>query len=206
MNLLWVVAAPLCAQSTPEVVRITIHAYWAGYSPYTPRKTDLIVERQGHGYRLTGIRSGRKFGKPEPLKTLPPQDLSADQIAQLVAALRAPPETRVDLKAIGVTGPQAQQSIDRAWVQLKMAKLPLPIRTKADAFRDSLRNPAALAEVITRGFAAYHSDDYPYVAVKVELSDGSALSVFSSSQQYLMLPWKNALGQASYDADIPHAV
>lgn len=199
--------APLLrAESTPSVTRITIQSYWAGYSPVTPVKTDLVIERHGGGYRLSGTINRHKFAKPEPVEVVPPKVVPVVRIAALVSALRAPAQSVVDLKAIGLSPLEVQQAIDTAWQMTGLANLHAPIRAKADALRESLRQSDTLAATITRGFAAWHTDDAPYVAVKVEMSDGTILSSCSTSQQAFMLPWKDAAGEASFNTAIPVAI
>lgn len=202
----WTVASRLHAQSIPDVARVTVQSHWAGYSPYSPLKTDILVSRRGSGYYLTGTTSRKRFGQPEPTRSFVPRTVSGQTVAQLVALLRAQPQSQVDPAAIGLTDRQVQQAIDREWEEAGLARLPARIRAEATALRDRLRHPAPLAAILTRGFAASHTDDFPYVAVKVELSDGTTLSICSTSQQPLMLPWKNASGQPTYDAAIPRAV
>lgn len=199
-------ALPLWARSEPQVTTVTIQSYWAGYSPYTPLKTDLVIERLGMGYRMSGAISRHKFAKPEPVEVVPSQAVSVERVAALVAALRAPAQSVVGLKALGLNQPTLQRAIDRVWQEAELTKLRPPVRAQADALRESLRDSDMLAATITRGFNARHSDDFPYVAVKVEMSDGTTLSICSTSQQAFMLPWKDGNGVASYNTAIPDAI
>lgn len=194
------------ASSPPAVTRVVIQSYWAGYSPYSPLKTDLLIERQGHGFQLTGTLDRKHFGKAEPVERLPAREVSVAEVAALVRALQAPPRRQLDPSTLGVTLGHIQRNIDQAWEQGQTSQLPSAIRTEADAYRHSLQQPGPLAAMLTRGFAARHSDDYPYVAITIELADGSKLTACSDSQQYLMLPWRNGLGQSTYAPDIAHAL
>jgi hypothetical protein len=197
---------PLWAQSAPVITRITIQSYWSGYSPVTPRKTDFVIERHGNSYHMRGTIKRQKFAKPEPVEVIPPELVPSARVSALVSALQAPVQSVVDLKAIGLSQSEVQKAIDEAWQEAGLAKLHPPVRAKADALRESLRQSDTLAATITRGFAARHSDDYPYIAVKVEMSDGTTLTTCSTSQQAFMLPWKSAPGEASFNTAIPVAI
>lgn len=205
----WTVCTLLQAYpaSSPTLTKVTIQSYWAGYSPFTPRKTDILIEHVDNHYLLTGTFSQRKFGKPQPQQTLPSRNVPAAKVEQLVAALNAPMQPQVDLEAAGLDNARLQQAIDRNWSQASwLAELPKTIQTEAADFRESLKQAGPLAAAVTRGFAASHSDDHPYVAIKAEFQDGSTLSFSSDSQQYLLLPWKRRDGQVTYSAAISDAL
>jgi len=205
MAFLSMAAADVGAQSPPEAIRITIQSDWAGFSVDSPLKTGIVLEHQDKRYRLTGT-SSRGYAESKSIKKLPPRYVEAVDVKRLITALRAPAQSQVDLKAIGLNDRKAQDAIEREWLRTGMTKLPAATRAKADAFRDSQKKREVLASTITRGFDARHTDDAPYVVVKVELSDGSKLTICSTSQQPFMLPWKDASDQVTYNVDIPRAI
>ncbi|TCV94559.1 hypothetical protein EC912_10342 [Luteibacter rhizovicinus] len=202
---LWFFFADAQAQSHPEATRISIHSYWAGFSPCTPRKTELTIERKGAAYHLSGTVSSECHGRPDLTEVLPVRIVPVAQIERLVTAMKAAPQPLVELRAIGLSDQRVQKAIDRILTAPDTVEALSSTQVKTDVLRDSLRQPGPLARMMTKGFDATHSDDYPYIAVEAVLSDGSTLSAHSVSQQYLMLPWKNGAGQVTYATDMARA-
>jgi hypothetical protein len=199
-------APSIQAQSAPVATRVLIHSFWGGYSPVSPLRTEIVIFREGSKYRLTGTNSRGHFGKPEPVTVLPAQPVPVDRIERLLSAMMAPARPQVDPGAFGLSDRRVQQAIDGVWHSEDMEKSMSAIRAGADAFRSALRQPGPLAAMLTRGFSASHSDDYPHISVEVVLADGSKLSSHTDSQQFRMLPWTNAAGEVTYSTDISRAL
>ncbi len=203
VGLAWV-ALLAQAQSVPDVVRIAIDSRWGEYSPISPLSTQLAIEKHGKDYELSGSQSQ---GNGERLvKTVgPAQPLSADKVARLVQALRAPMQPSLDPGVLQPVFGKLQQHIDV--LVLDLVPEASPVQAKVDAWRETLRSPTALAAAVTRGFGnSRHTDDYPGIKISVTFSDGSVREWLSDSQQYLMLPWQDATGARTYAIELPHAV
>jgi hypothetical protein len=210
----WFVAGVLCVVALhaygqtlkPTVERVVIDSRWGGLNPEGPFHTHIVIEKDGAAYRLTGGHSKSHYGTQLPEQAFPAQTIAPQQVAQLVDAMEAPIQPRVDLRELEPAIDDAQHIIDDI---LKEAKIPTASTgsgAEVHAWRESLRNRSVLAEMVTKGFDSTHTDDGPFIDIQVTLSDGTKLSAQSGSQQYLMLPWKNAQGDRTYSASISHAL
>ncbi|GLQ99154.1 hypothetical protein [Dyella mobilis] len=210
----WFIAAALCfiplyaygqvAEPMPE--RVVIDSAWGGFNPEMPFNTHIVIEKNGASYRLTGWHSKSRYGKPLPKQVFPAQTISPERVTELVGAMEAPVQSRVDLRTLEPAVNDAQHEIDGILEQAKLPTSSTGLGANVRAWRGSLRSPGALADALTRGFDAIHTDDSPVIDIQVTLSDGTKLSAKSSSQHYLMLPWKDALGNRTYSTNIPRAL
>ncbi|MEP6899132.1 MAG: hypothetical protein ABI870_11420 [Rhodanobacter sp.] len=201
------------AESPPAAVaqKIIIRSYWAGLSPQSPFKTDLLIEKIGNDYRLTGRSShGNGYQAKSSVATYASRKIPTNEVTHLVEALRAPLQPAADLASLGLTDNQLQQTLDGIWKEGtddgSHKNVDPSLKAKAATLRESLRRPGQLVTVVTRGFSGSHTDDYPYVSVKIELANGTVLSVKSRSQQYLMLPWTTGSEGTTYAPAISRAL
>jgi hypothetical protein len=186
--------------------RVVIDSGWAGLNPEMPFHSHIVIEKDGSRYRLTGGHNKSHFGKALPEQAFPAQTIAPTRVAELVEAMRAPAQSRIDLYLLEPAVDDVQRKIDGI---LKEAKLPTSsegLGAQVLSWRNSMRNPDVLSEVLTKGFGAAHTDDYPYIDIEVTLRDGTKLSARSGSQQYLLLPWKNARGEPTYSASVARAL
>ncbi|MHA6204911.1 hypothetical protein ACXU4B_10835 [Dyella soli] len=210
----WIVAAILCCialqaygqAAAPTAERIVIESGWDGMSYLSPLQTRLTIVRDGASYRLTGGQSRGRDGKPQPERAIPPRTVAAADVARLVDAMRAPPQPRIDLRMLEPGIGHAQPLIDKILTQTQVLPAPASLAAKVHAWRDNLRQPAVLAEAVTKGFDLRHMDSSPHIDIQVTLGDGTTLSAQSDSHQYLMLPWTNANGDRTYSAAITRAL
>lgn len=204
---LWMAAASSHAQApaTLGASRVAIESTWGGLSPDAPLRTHIVLERDGSAYRLTGGRSqGRGASRNE--QAFSPQEIPAENVERLLDAMRAPAQAQIELDTLQPTIRSAQGRIDWMLREASLPSSPPPLAGKIRAWRDGLRNPQVLTKVLTKGFGATHTDDYPIIQVEVTLSNGSTLSARSGSQQFLMLPWINAQGSPTYSPALPRAL
>lgn len=190
----------------PAVQRIDIESGWGGLNPDMPFQSRLVIVRDGSTYRLTGGHSKGHNGKPQPEQAFPATDVPIAQVAHLVDAMGMPAQSQVDLSTLQPAIKDVQEKIDKVLVATKISTLPGDLGTKVRAWRESLRDPKVLAEALTKGFDATHTDDYPHIKITVTLGDGKTLSARSGSQHYLMLPWVNARGDRTYSPAIAQAL
>lgn len=195
-----------CQSLKPKVERVVIDSRWGGLNPEMPFHAHIVIERVADGYRLTGGHSKGRYGKPLPEQAFPAQTIAPQQVARLADAMGAPSQPLVDLRDLEPAIDDVQRDIDDVLKEAKLPKASTGLGEEVLAWRQSLRNPRVLAETVTKGFGATHTDDGPFVDVEVTQSDGTKLTAQSRSQQYLMLPWINAQGERTYATGISHAL
>lgn len=201
-GLSWMSATP--AQSAPEVTRIEIDSRWGGLNPDSPFGTQLVIEKDGAGYRLSGNRSQGR-GERHVKTVIPERTVSADQVARLAAALRAPVRSTLDPELLQPAAAQLQRHLDGLLPDI--APPSSPVAAKVRAWRETFREPSALAAAATRGIVRHwHTDDYPGIRIRATFADGSKQQWSSRSQSYLMLPWKNADDEPTYAVELPLSV
>lgn len=211
---LWIAAvtglAAACAHAqVPAALdarRVVIDSSWAGLNPEAPFRTRIVLERDGSAYRLTGGHSKGHYSTPQAEEAFPSQMIPAEKVEHLVAAMRAQAQTQVDLDMLQPVVGGVQDRIDQLLGEADMPTSPPSLLEKIHAWRDSLRSPQVLVQVLTKGFGATHTDDGPSIKVEAVLFNGTTLSARSSSQQFLMLPWANAEGALTYASALPLAV
>lgn len=197
------------AASPNVATRVTIHSYWAGLSPQSPLKTELLIQRTPHGYVLSGTSShGNNFdsGAKPTVETYRSRTVPAEAIERLVAALRTPPQAEANLASLGVSKQDVHTALDFVAHEYAQYETTPTLRARFAALLESLRQPETLAATLTRGFAGFHTDDYPRLSVEVELADHTILSAESNSQQYRMLPWTMRNGEPTYAPAIAGAL
>ena len=167
-----------------------------------PFHTHIVIEKDGSGYRRTGGHSKSLYAKPLPEVAFPAQVIAPGQIARLVDALQAPAQPQVNLRDLEPAVDDIQRNIDDALKEAKIFPSSTALRAEVSAWRESLRDPHVVTEMMTKGFDATHTDDGPFINIEVTLSNGTKLAVQSRSQQYLMLPWTNSRGERTYSASI----
>ncbi|GLQ99155.1 hypothetical protein [Dyella mobilis] len=210
----WFVAAAFCfaplyayGQAVePTAERVVIDSEWGGLDPDAPFRTHIVIEKEGAHYRLTGGHSKSRHWNPLPEQAFSSQDIAPERVAELVGAMKAPVQPLIDLRTLEPTVNEAQQEIDDILKDTKQPSASTGSWAKVLAWRDSLRSPGALAQLLTTGFDQTHTDDFPSIDIQVTLSDGTKLSAQSRSQHYLMLPWENARGDRTYSPNIPRAL
>lgn len=202
---------PASAQATPPgaVTRVTIHSYWAGLSPQSPLKTELLIQPTTHGYVLSGTSShGNGFdsrAKPS-VETYRPRTVPDEAVERLLAALRAPPQAEADLASLGASEHDLQAALDFIAQDYAKRETTPASRARFAALLESLRQPEQLAATLTRGFAGFIYDDGPRLSVKVELADRTVLSAKSESPHYRMLPWTTRNRAPTYAPAIASAL
>lgn len=184
----------------PAIKRITIQSAWAGLGK--PSDVSLVIEPAGDAYRMTGTQGDAAGGKRE---TLPAQTVPAAKIHSLLAAMRAPVRPTLDPAIFKPLVAHMQQQLDRWIVEMKIPEHS-PVQQKVAAWREGLRRDDVLAAALVRGLVMSHTDDFPFARVEATLSDGSAISMRSDSQHFMMLPWKNQQDEPSYAAELPLAL
>ncbi len=109
------------------------------------------------------------------------------------AAAMAPPLDHLDLENLGIT-PAWREDVSYTYLLGDCA-------VRGDVAR----------ELVRREFEATYewTDDYPAVSIRMTLSSGAVVSVFSSSQKLFMLPWdveRPGSRWSTYDATISRAL
>jgi hypothetical protein len=203
-------------ERAPELTRIVIDDNWGGYNPKSPFRSHWVIEPRGAGFVLNGTHSEQHMaGPPAHYGRTDERDeekvqamaLPSAAVEALVRALRAPPESRIDLALFGPAVNHAGTTIDQT-VQRLLVLNPAPaLRQRIVDWGNSLRQGQPLADAITLGVAtAYHSDDHPYARIQASFADGSSLVFCSDSQNLLMLPWRDVSGRKTFSADLPRAL
>jgi hypothetical protein len=138
---------------------------------------------------------------------VPFREVSAKAVDALAAAMRAPLQPRVDPRDLGTDPAQLQKLVDADVAKLVAAGPTTDVRKKIDAWRANLRHAEPVADALGRGLEeSYHSDDYPRTTIVAEFTDGSKLTFCSSSQNYMMMPWRNGDGARTFSTAIPQAL
>lgn len=199
-----------------NVTRIVIDDHWAGFNPISPIRSHWIIERDGSGFVLFGTRSQQHLSHPagaysrteeRDTTTVTAAPLSGPAVESLVHALRAPPQSSIDLNLFGSAVTHASETIDKSVQKLVALDPPPALRQRIVDWGNGLRQGQPLADAITTGVAnAYHSDDYPSARVEATFADGSGAVLYSNSQNLLMLPWSDASGRKSFSAELPRAL
>lgn len=201
----------------PALRHIVIDDNWGGYSPRSPIRSHWDIESVAGGYRISGSHSERHFqsspgrgvhNAPDvDTQTVPSHEVSTKAVDALVAAMREPLQTRVDLRDLGTDPAELQKLIDGDVAKLIAAGPTPDVRRKIDAWRTTLRDGGTVADALGHGLKeSYHSDDYPGATIVAEFADDSKLTFCSSSQNYLMMPWRNGDGAETFSAAIPRAL
>lgn len=189
-------AADAQAAARPLLKRIKIESSWVGLGASS--STDLLIEPAGSGYRMTG----RQVEPFEDKQWTIAQDVPAEKVQRLLAAMRAPARPQLDAAMFKPVSPHLQEEIDRLVVRERIPNV-APVQRKLAAWRNALRRDDALMRALARGLNAVHTDDLPLVRVEASMSDGSTLTALSTSQHFLMLPWKNGQDELSYASELP---
>lgn len=201
----------------PVLRHIIIDDDWGGYSPRSPIRSHWDIKPVAGGYRISGSHAERHF-QPSPgrgMRNAPdvdtqavlPREVSAKAVDALVAAMRAPLQPRVDLRDLGTNPAELQKMIDDDVAKLVAAGPTPDVRKKIDAWRANLLHAEPAADALGRGLKeSYHSDDFPSMTIIAEFADGSTLTFCSSSQNYLMMPWRNGDGAETFSSAIPQAL
>ena len=192
------------AQPAAQAIRIEIDSRWGGLNPDSPFGTHVVIEKVGTGYRLSGSRS-RGHGERHVETAVPEQTVSADQVARLAAALRAPVQPVLDPQLLQPAAAQLQRHLDGLLPDI--APTSSPVAAKVREWRETFREPSALAAAATRGIVRrWHTDDYPGIRIRASFADGSKREWSSRSQSYLMLPWKDTDGESTFAVELPLAL
>lgn len=202
----WLAATFAIGADAPVATRVVIESGWGGLNPDAPFRTRIVIERHGDTYQLSGGHSKNHLGKPQSEQPFRAQGIPVAAIERLVAAMQAQPQSLVDLRILRPAVDGAQKKIDDMFSSIDLPESSPALREKIAKWRETLRNPDVLAKVLTDGFGATHTDDYPYIKIDVTLADGSTLSARSGSQQYLMLPWITGDSRPTYAVELPAAI
>jgi hypothetical protein len=181
--------------------KVDIRSEWSGFSPTSPITAEVTLDRAADGdYRLS---STMKKGQDPEVRSA--GVVSRESVQALVDALSAPAQRGIALADLGVSITKVQEAVDETLVSHGLPGVPeASLRVKR--YRQSLRNPQVLARTVARGFEGFHTDDYPYVSIRVQLDDGRVLSASSRSQHYLMLPWNRRPAGRSFAPGLPLAI
>jgi hypothetical protein len=194
---LWIISSgtsrPAIAQ--PVVKQVVIRSEWAGLGIPPDRQSILEISRKPSGVyeRSDGTA------------------VEVSRVAALLAALNAAPKPKADLRDLG---------IDRGWLVGHFAlaeKRNDELESHADAsarqralFRETFESPTKLEPIVEGIFSALrHTDDNPWIRIKVIFDDGSVEQAESNSQYEFMLPWKINVetgGSVGFNRDISRAV
>ncbi len=171
--------------SVEEVSELTIASNWAGFSVDSPVKytARILCPHRGDQctYTATLDMAGRR------IRTVNQTPIHRAAFAALVTAMMAPVQSRPTLQALGiqptVVAPAVRTELERSQSKWSGRQWRLVDATLGSA----IAFEKAIVEGWPRGF---HTDDYPWVCVRVKFRDGRLLLAQSNSQQSLMVPWE----------------
>ncbi len=183
------------AMAQPVVKEVVIRSEWGGYAIPPHRESIIEISRSSAGIYQ---RSNGTAVQPS-------------QVAALVAALHAVPNRRVDLRDLGIDGRWLAANF--AVAEKRNDELESHEHASEEQrvlFRQTFESPAKLEPIVGDLFSAErHTDDNPWVQIKVTFDDGSVQQAQSNSQYEFMLPWtiKLSTGQSfGFNRDISRAV
>ena len=172
------IAGCFCSGATaqPVVKEVVIRSEWGGYAIPPHRESIIEISRSPSGI----------FQRSDGTA------VEDSQVADLVSALRAIPNRRVDLRDLGIDSRWLADNFAMAEKRNdELENHEQASKRQRDLFRQTFESPAKLEPIVASLFSAgRHTDDNPWVQITVTFDDGSLQQAQSNSQYEFMLPWK----------------
>lgn len=177
------------------VKEILIQSSWSGYAIPPHRQIEIRIAHDSNGRYSTADQS----------------TVDSVLINNLLKAIVAPVNPAPSMRDLGLTEEWLRQQFPA--VEKKNNEM----ESHQDAseaqkalFRRTFETPSLLRPVVMQLFEqGWHTDDNPFVRIKITLQDGSNLQVESKSQHELMLPWevtRNGQKSVAFNRDISRAI
>lgn len=169
--------------------QIQINSHWGGLG--TPASSELMIVKQGSKFRLRH-------------RTIDPQ-----LVDSFLTALREPDIPQIDLPNLGITQEWLIRNHEGPLTRYQGGP-EVRAQNQQALYRERFEDPVYISPLLSLIYqSGFHTDDYPFVQVRLIFEDGSDASLCSASQQPFMLPWKIELGGAThvtFNANISRAL
>lgn len=185
--LILAVAPSVHAQATLNSLKV--ESSWGGLG--RPARSELSVERKGDGF-VAGQ-----------------QAVSASALYALVAAVRDTPISKPTAANLGITLQGLRSHAEEAGSNTSRLHYKEGLPEQKSLFEAAFVDESTLPLRLERVYEHSHTDDYPYMRLQFALTDGSALTLTTHSQNPHMLPWTIKVDGATretYNAEISQAL
>lgn len=161
--------------------------------PSGPFHDTIIFARKGAGYGYDGMSYDREGAKVYT------GTVSADAVARLIAALKAPLQPAFRFSSLGAVGPKVLRGVQASIREGVHSQSNTP--GQKALLRSIVSDQSKIEAAITRSRPVTHTDDYPRVSISASLADCTEIEAKSVSQHLYMLPWKiKGRGKTYYSA------
>ncbi len=108
-------------------------------------------------------------------------------VRNLVAAIMSPPVARPDFQNLGLTDERLNRIARASLERLEESGIKLDPQEES-GFLASFKSERLVRQALNKAVLR-RTDDFPKLTIDIALANGKRIRAFSSSQDYLMLPW-----------------
>jgi hypothetical protein len=152
-----------------EPIRIEIESSWEGLG--APADSSMVITGRNGKYATLDGR------------------VNAGAVSELLAALDGPLAYYPSLQECGVDEAWIARNYERGLEDYTHRKIAQLSSKQVELFKGQLTNPESARAAFSELFKNFHTDDYPFISVKVQVGHRE-YGIQSSSQYPFMLPWE----------------
>ena len=186
----WLILAVVpCVHAQCPLNSLRVESSWGGLG--RPSRSELSIERKGDGF------------------VAEQHAVSTDKLDALVVAVMEAPVIRPTAGNLGLTVQALRSHTEEAGAHTSRLHYQEGLSKQKELFEAAFMDESTLPLRLSRVYEHSHTDDYPRMRLHLALTDGSALTLTTDSQNPYMLPWRirvKGTTRETYNAKISQAL
>jgi hypothetical protein len=156
----------------------------------------VTISRVGDHFAFTSTQGDKSLG---PEKDAPEQtgEVGGAKVSALIAALQENVMPSPGVSNLGITSEWLKQHVGDDFQNEILKGAP----NQQALFRDTFTDLHFVQDHLSEILSSFHTDDYPFVSVRITFAQGVPLAACASGQHAFMLPWVVSGSCAHFDSD-----